>query len=623
MTAPSEDQDRSQESLEKRLARLEQWVEWLVAQEKARGNAPGRPAEATGRAAAVAPEPAALAPAAPAARPAAAAPAPPPLLPPRPAPPAVPAKPFNASVLVAAFGAGIFLLGVIFFLWLSFQRGWIGPEMRIILGIAGGLGLGALAAKLLLGGKRALGVCFLLAGLGTLQFTLWAAAASYHFIDPTVGFVAVAVVTFFAGGLAARCASPAALVVTLVSAFLAPPIFSTGAHHEVALSVYLALLTLAALAVPYVAGIGARWGTNRWLLMAVQWLYQAVIFAEGRSEDRSLLMILMLVHFALSLAWIWLPKQKEPKPSTPTLLWFITSLMTLGLAGAYWDKLGIEKTWFAGPCVAFGALHLLLVRPMRARLGSRQADLGLLVLAAGHLAVAVPVALAWRWVGPLWGAFALLLALAAAKAEELPDWEPEERFNLTLLAVGMALLASLRWVVLSAEAWDRHRWLMPSGSEMTASPTPFLNGLFALGLLATLAWGFLARRGGFLGALGFLGLQVVGVLTISSELAYTVVKAGFEPRTAGILVTLLWAGAGAGQWLKSLSMEERGPRLGLAIAGYGWLGLASFKLIVFDLASSDLALKAAVFLGVGLIFLAAALVGSRARRREPSEKEDA
>ncbi|MFN8011539.1 MAG: DUF2339 domain-containing protein [Holophagaceae bacterium] len=620
MTVPPEDPDRSQESLEKRLARLEQWVEWLVAQEKARGNAPGRPAEprpgpgmASPRAAgAVAVEAPAPAPEV--------APAP---RPPAPSPAAPASKPFNASVLVAAFGAGIFLLGVIFFLWLSFQRGWIGPEMRILLGLAGGLGLGALAAKLMLGGRRALGVCFLLAGLGTLQFTLWAASASYHFIDPAVGFVAVAAVTFFAGGLAARCASPAALVVTLVSAFLAPPIFSTGAHHEVALSVYLALLTVAALAVPYVAGVGARWGTNRWLLLAVQWMYQCVIFAGGRSEDRGLLVILMLVHFGLSFLWIWLPKQKEAKPSTPTLLWFITSLMTLGLAGAYWDKLGLEKTWFAGPCVAFGALHLGLVRPMRARLGTRQADLGLLVLAAGHLAIAVPVALAWRWVGPMWGAFALLLALAASKAEALPEWEPEERFNLTLLAVGMALLASLRWVIVSADAWDRTRWLMPSGAELSAAPTPFLNSLFALGLLATLAWGLLARRGGVLGALGFLGLQVVGVLTISSELAYAVVKAGFEPRTAGILVTLLWAGAGAGQWLKSLSMEARGPRLGFAIAGYGWLGLASFKLIVFDLASSDLALKAAVFLGVGLIFLGAALVGSRARRRDEPDKEDA
>jgi hypothetical protein len=463
-----------------------------------------------------------------------------------------------------------------------------------------------------------LGVCFLLAGLGTLQFTFWAAAQRYHFIPPALGMVAVAVATLFAGGLAARTRSPAALAVALVSALLAPPIFSTGAHHEVALSLYLALLAAAALAVPYLAGVGARWGTNRWLLTVALLIYQWGIFAEGRAEDRTLLLGLMLLHFGLSLVWIWLPRQAEPRPSTPTLLWFLASFMATGLTAAYWERLHLEETWFAGACLAFGALHLGLVKPLRTRLGTRQADLGLLVLAAGHLALAVPVALAWRWVGPLWGAFALLLALAVAKADDLPDWESEEKRNLTILAVGMASLASLRWLVVSVEAWEhtRRRLHWDPSLPTPEAPAPFFNSLFALGLLGSLAWGLMARRGGPLGALGFLGVQVLGVLTLASELAYAAVKAGFEPRTASIVVTLVWALAGAGQWLRSLSLEDRGPRLAFAIAGYAWLGLASFKLIVFDLASSDLALKAAVFLGVGLIFLAAALVGSRARRKE-------
>jgi len=603
MTDAPEAQDPTQDALETRLARLEKWVEWLVAQEQARGNAPGaRPtpvAAPVQPAAAQTPRPA-IAPG-------------PPVQPP---PPAKPSTPFNASILVAAAGAGIFLLGVIFFLWLSFQRGWIGPELRILMGIAAGLGLGLLAAKLLLGDKRALGVCFLLAGLGTLQFTLWAAASSYKFIDPQFGFVAIAVVTLFAGGLAVRAKSPAALAVSLVSAFLAPPLFSTGAHHEVALSIYLALLGAAALAVPYLAGVGARWGVNRWLLVVVMWIYQWGIFAEGRAEDRPVLLGLMLLHYGLALLWIWLPGQSEPRPSTPTLLWFLASFMATASTAAYWDRLHFEKTWFAGACLGFAALHLLLVKPMRARLGTRQADLGLLVLAAGHLALAVPVALDWGWVGPLWGAFALLLAAAAGRVEDLEDWEQEEKRNLTLLALGMAALASLRWVVVSAEAWDRTRYLAYTHTQAPDPGVPFLNHLFALGLLGSAAWALLARRGGFVGAVGFIGLQILGVLTISRELAFALVQAGFEPRTAGIAVTLVWAAAGALQWLRSLSTEARGPRLGLAIAGYAWLGLASFKLIFIDLASSDLALKAVVFLGVGLIFLAAALVGSRVRDRE-------
>jgi hypothetical protein len=171
-------------------------------------------------------------------------------------------------------------------------------------------------------------------------------------------------------------------------------------------------------------------------------------------------------------------------------------------------------------------------------------------------------------------------------------------------------------VVVSAEAWDRIRHLATAHAGTAETGVPLFNHLFALGLLGSAAWALLARRGGVVGAVGFIGLQILGVLTLSREIAFALVKAGFEPRTAAIAVTLVWAAAGALQWLRSLSTEAKGLRLGLAIAGYAWLGLASFKLIFIDLASSDLALKAVVFLGVGLIFLAAALVGSRVRNRE-------
>ena len=61
-------------------------------------------------------------------------------------------------------------------------------------------------------------------------------------------------------------------------------------------------------------------------------------------------------------------------------------------------------------------------------------------------------------------------------------------------------------------------------------------------------------------------------------------------------------------------------RLGLAIAGYSWLGIASFKLIVADLAGATTPLRALAFLGVGAIFLAAALVANHARQqRKESE----
>ena len=165
-----------------------------------------------------------------------------PPIPPRPRPlpkPKLPPKPFNATVLVASVGAGIFLLGFIFLLLLAIQRGWIGPELRVLLGLVIGGAFSAIGAKQLLQENRGLGASLLLAGLGTLLFTFWAGASLYHLYPMQLGFGGAAAVALMAGGLAARAKSQGALAVALACGFLAPPIFSTGGHHEVALSLYL------------------------------------------------------------------------------------------------------------------------------------------------------------------------------------------------------------------------------------------------------------------------------------------------------------------------------------------------------------------------------------------------
>lgn len=89
-------------------------------------------------------------------------------------------------------------------------------------------------------------------------------------------------------------------------------------------------------------------------------------------------------------------------------------------------------------------------------------------------------------------------------------------------------------------------------------------------------------------------------------------------RSASIVLTLTWALLGAFQWLRSLKGDsaDRAPTAG----GYAWLGLASDKLIVADLADSDVPTKALAFLAVGGIIIAAALVGNRVRGgRDESE----
>ena len=562
------------QDLAERVARLEAQVAWLLQQ----GQAP---------------------------RPSAPAPRP------QPAPPPRPAREISPVVWIAGIGAVLFLLGAVFFFRWAVQQGWMGPEFRFLLGLLAGGGLTAFAARLVLGANRRLGVALLLAGLGTLQFSFRAGAFSFHFFDPALGLAGVAAVTLVAGLLAARARSGGALTVALVSGLAAPLAFSQGGHHEVALALYLTVLMVAGLAVPYLAGTGGRWHGARWTALLGTWFLLLTACAEVMQADAAILGLLLLLHLALAGLLAWLPGTEE-RPATPTLLWLVASILATAYGWLVWKRLAWTPELYAVPVLAAATWNLALVKPLRTRLEGRQADLGLLALAAGHLALAVPVALAWRWVGPLWGTFALALAWAAHRTGEEAS---EEAAGLRWLALGMALLATLRWAFHGLDgAFD------PGHAGL-----PFLRAAFAEGLLAASAWFILTRRGGRQGLFAFLALQITANITLAVEAARLVqwlqapdprlVPWGAS-RAASITLTLVWALSGAWQWMRGLG-HEGGARRALLTAGYAWMGLAALKLLVVDLASADTPLRALAFLGVGAIGMTAAIL---ARRHHPDER---
>ena len=539
-------------------------------------------------------------------RPQAAAPRARPAAAPRP-----PSREISPVVWIAGAGAVLFLLGGVFFFRWAVQQGWMGPELRFVLGLLVGGGLTAFAARLILDANQRLGVALLLAGLGSLQFSFRAGAFNYHFFDPALGLAAVAALTLLAGALAARARSGAALTVALASGLAAPLAFSQGGHHEVALALYLAVLMAATLAVPYLARTGGRWHGARWTALLGTWLLLLPACADVMKADAPALGLLLALHLLLAGLLAWLPGTDE-RPSTPTTLWLVTSILATAFGWLLWKRLGWTPEMYAVPVLAVAAWNLALVKPLRLRLGGRQADLGLLALAAGHLALAVPVALAWSWVGPLWGTFALALAWAAHRTGE--GGSDEEAAALRWLALGMALLATVRWAFHGLDgAFDPWR-----------AGLPFLRAAFAEGLLVAVAWFILTRRGGRQGLFAFLALQVTANVTLAVEAAHLVQwlqtpAPGFARwgigRAASITLTLVWALSGAWQWMRGLGLE--GPaRRALLVAGYAWMGLAALKLLLADLASADTPLRALAFLGVGAIGMTAATLARRHHREE-------
>ena len=53
-------------------------------------------------------------------------------------------------------------------------------------------------------------------------------------------------------------------------------------------------------------------------------------------------------------------------------------------------------------------------------------------------------------------------------------------------------------------------------------------------------------------------------------------------RAASIAMTLVWALSGAWQWMRGLGQRDEARRA-LMIAGYAWMGIASFKLVPVSL----------------------------------------
>lgn len=520
--------------------------------------------------------------------------------PPRPSP--RPSAPANPGLIIAFFGAGIFLLGAVFFLWWSIEQGWLGPAPRMALGILAGAGMAAGAARLILKGVRKLGICVLGAGLGTLILSLYyGTQAAPPLLSPTLGFGGTAVAVFFAGALAARAKSGGALATALLAGFIAPLAFSQGGHHEIALAVYLAILMGAALAVPYAAKAGARWIGSRLLaLLGVDALLCAAC-AQVQKGDAGLLLLLLALHAVLAGLWLWLPKVEE-RPRGALILWMLQDAALSGLAWMAWRNLGWMTEGFAAPLLLLGAADLALVKPLRARLGDRSADLGLIALAAAHLALAIPVALAWSWAGMSWGLLALCFGGAASLAEDRDDGV--DPMHLQLLGLGFALLASFRWLAGDVDLWS---------ASFHRGGRAFLNATFATGLLATLAWAALARKGA-LRILGFLGAEIMAHLVLPLEIAYALHRGGADWRHAGLALTFAWTLSGAAHWLLGLRREGAEGK-GFLAAGYVWLGLAALKLIAADLSDAGMGWRALAFLLVGAVFLGVALLGQRLRPR--------
>ena len=504
-----------------------------------------------------------------------------------------------STVWIAAAGAFIFLLGAIYGLTVSIERGWISPPVRVSAGLVLSLGAGVWAARLLFGARRSMGVTLLAVAAGTWTFSLYFGAREAALFPLWLGFVGATLATVLAGGIGARVQSDGALAVGIATGLVAPLAFSSGSGTVAGLALYLGMLVAGQLLVSYTTRTGGDWRISRVLGLAGVWLVALAGATEANLGDANIAIGALWLLAGTTLMLAWLPRQ-DRTPIWPTMGSVVTCV-ALGLAcWAIWERAGWTREFFAIVLVAEAAMVLGLLVGARRRTHSNRHDMMLLLLAAGFGLLAVPVAISWRWTAATWGLGALLLAIAVRRAVRA---ERPEAAALRVVSLVSAGFASLVWLLLAL--FEGHRDAI------------FLNPIFFAGATTAAAWAVLLAVTERQRAPVLSMLQIVAVNAIAWEFAAAVPTVHGEQASlplGALLATFVYAAAGAGQWLRGVLYEALPERAkAFRVVGYGWLAVAALKLLVSDLANTDLVFRACAALGVGAVFIGAALWADRHR----------
>jgi uncharacterized membrane protein len=491
--------------------------------------------------------------------------------------------------ILAVLGGLAILIGVVFFLVIAVDRGWIGVEARVALAFVGSTLL--LAAGVFLYERRGqtdAAVVAVAVGLASLFASLTYATAAKDVVASEAGLVVAAVIGAAGAAIAIRWSSQIVAAFALLGALAAPVLVDSGTST-------LALgFTSVALAATVAVLVWQRWG---WLALGAFVLTapQLAFWADDRDGLLLPLLVLALFWCAFVVAAIGyelrVPTPKLRVSSASVLL--LNAAFTAGLGWALIDDLGSDDgatSWILAVTVAY---ILLGAFGFRQRMS---AEIAALLVAIGVALSGVTLALALG--GPAlvvgWSAEAVILTWVAGRTGER-----------RALLFGVAFLGLAMLHTVSDEA----------------PPHALLDGVESLGpaLAATLSVGVAALVMGHLvdrRDLGMLLFATAGVAFVyAASLGIVDVIQGDEverSQTAQVVLSAFWAGLGLVAIVVGLVRDVRELRYG----GLALLGLGVAKLFFYDLAELDEIYRVLSFVAVGLLLLTGAYAYQRVRSTE-------
>lgn len=361
----------------------------------------------------------------------AAAPPPPPL---RPAPPPVPPDAKHPITLeniiglkLAAWVGGLVVVGgVLFFLKLAWDQGWIRPTPlgRTIVGLFCGAGMIGLGEWLHVKRMRVLSATLMGAGLAVVMATLF--GANTMFVPPVLGrnvvFISVLLVGVAGIALSLHVRLMTLTVIALLGMYISPAILHSDHDASLGFLLYLGAVTAMGLGV---ALLKRSWLGVRWLSFCFAWLWLTVwIVSRFAPAHRELGFIALAVCFGMFLAEAIAALQRGLRPPEEdsgvtrpesfralalehqvSLLTFVNTAMAFALSWAFTGRLGMSAAWVPTLALAGVMAMVMFATP------SRSFNLAALIQAAALVTVAVPLYFSASAITMAWAALSAALLI--------------------------------------------------------------------------------------------------------------------------------------------------------------------------------------------------------------------
>ncbi len=244
---------------------------------------------------------------------------------PRPAPaPSISLEQFMGAKLFAWVGGLALFLGVIFFVKLSIEQGWISPELRTAIGfvvgtglVVGGVVMNQRKRYVTLGGTLTATGVVVLYGMTFAAHSLWSIPPFHHAL---VAFGMMTFITAAAFLLAVRMEAQVVAVLGMLGGFLTPILCSTGHDNPFGLFSYIALLDIGVLAVAknkrwlHLTALAAA-GT---IFMQAGWMVKFFHSSQYAIGSATWIPVIVFLGFAtLFMLATWWSRQREDEDAFP------------------------------------------------------------------------------------------------------------------------------------------------------------------------------------------------------------------------------------------------------------------------------------------------------------------